>query len=463
MYAVVDLETTGSRADFNRIIEIAIFIVAEGVVVDQYHSLVQPDRKIPGFITSLTGIDNEMVAEAPRFEDIAQEVMDYLNGQVFVAHNVNFDYSFLKYEFAKAGLSWQSKRLCTVRLSRKVFPGLPSYSLGRLCESMGIDLQDRHRAAGDAEATAILLGKILEADEQDYVAQALKRSSREALLPPNLPKEQFDQLPQRTGIYYFHDAHNQIIYVGKANNIRKRIEGHFSAGSETKNKQRLFNSIHSLSYELCGNELIALIREAQEIKKHWPAYNRSLKSLSFSYGLYQYEDRNGYLRLSIHKITKSADAPLQRFSSQGEARQYVLQLLREHELCAKICGYQEAKAACYDHSVGLCKGACIGDEDCNSHNERMLEGLQKMQEAKHSFFVLGKGREQDERSLAYVEAGALVGFTFIPEGQAMTDPEQAKELITPAPSIPEIDRLVYQYLETDRRDLEVIMLSTPAH
>ena len=458
MYAVVDLETTGSRADFNRIIEIAIYIHDGREVVDHYHSLIQPDRKIPGFITSLTGIDNAMVEEAPRFEDVAADIHAFLQGNIFVAHNVNFDYSFLKYEFAKAGISFQAKRLCTVRLGRKVFPGLPSYSLGKLCKSLQINLEDRHRAAGDAHATAILFGMILENDQEGHVEQALKHNSREATLPPNLPKQQFDQLPQGTGIYYFHDEHNKIIYVGKANNIRKRIEGHFSSGSETKNKQRLFNSIHSLSYELCGNELIALIRETQEIKKHWPEFNRSQKNLSFAYGLYQYEDRQGYLRLSIHKITRTGDEPVHRFTSLGEARAFVLKLMREQELCAKICGYQPAKHECYDYTLKLCKGACIGEEGPDTHNERMITALEQAGQEQVSCLVVGKGRDEGEKSVAWIRQGVLYGFTFIGPEENMQDPLEVCDRIAPTKHIPEIDRLVYQYLETARNQ-QVIHLN----
>lgn len=458
MYAVVDIETTGSRADFNRIIEVAIYIHDGSEITDHYHSLIQPDRKIPSFITSLTGIDNSMVEDAPRFEDIAREMLAFMEGHIFVAHNVNFDYSFLKYEFAKAGIAFQSKRLCTVRLGRKVFPGLPSYSLGKLCKSLDIPLEDRHRAAGDAHATAILLGMILEQDEGGHVEQALKHNSREATLPPNLPKEQFEQLPLGTGIYYFHDEHNKIIYVGKAKNIRKRIEGHFSSGSETKNKQRLFNSIHSLSYELCGNELIALIRETQEIKKHWPEFNRSQKTLSFSYGLYQYEDRQGYLRLSIHKITRMGDVPVQRFTSLGEARAFVLKLIRDHELCAKICGYQPAKQECYDYTLKMCKGACIGEEGHDSHNERLTAGLQQANEHQVSCLVLGKGREEGEKSAAWIRQGVLYGFTFIDEQDTLHNTLDVCDRIDPIKHIPEIDRLVYQYLETARNQ-EVIHLN----
>lgn len=220
IYSIVDIETTGGHASGNRIIEIAIYNFDGEKVIDQYHTLINPERKIPVFITSLTGIDNEMVADAPIFADVAKEIVNFTQDCIFVAHNVNFDFSFVKKELQTLNIPFNRQKLCTVRLSRKIFPGLPSYSLGNLCGSLDIDVQNRHRASGDAAATVSLLQKLLLNDSEGFIHKSLKKNSRETLLPANLPREDFDALPETYGVYYFHDYKGKVIYVGKAINLK---------------------------------------------------------------------------------------------------------------------------------------------------------------------------------------------------------------------------------------------------
>jgi DNA polymerase-3 subunit epsilon len=264
MYAIVDIETTGGYAANHRITEIAIYHHDGLNITDQYHTLINPERNIPYYITGLTGITSEMVLSAPSFEQVAKEVHHWLDGKVFVAHNAHFDYSFLKKELEQAGLNWQAKKLCTVRLSRKIIPGLRSYSLGSLAESLGVEITNRHRADGDASATVKIFDELLHRDRDGHILKALKRNSGETILPPNLPKEVFDRLPAKCGVYYFHDARGNVIYVGKAINIKKRIAGHFSGDAREWSRSRIRNDIHNISFELTGNELIALILESHK-------------------------------------------------------------------------------------------------------------------------------------------------------------------------------------------------------
>src|ERR1700748_1735487 len=215
MYAIVDIETTGGHASANGITEIAICIHNGKKVVERYETLINPQRDIPIYIQALTGINNDMVRNAPLFDDVAADIYHLLNGKIFVAHNVNFDHSFVKYHLTAAGYDLQCNKLCTVRLGRKILPGLPSYSLGRLCKHLGIDNESRHRAGGDAEATAELFTLLLNSDTEGHIKGALKQGSKEQLLPPNLPKRDIDQLPYMPGVYYFHDQKGKVIYVGK--------------------------------------------------------------------------------------------------------------------------------------------------------------------------------------------------------------------------------------------------------
>src|SRR5690349_17740756 len=312
MYAIVDIETTGGYAANHRITEIAIYLHDGMQVTDSYHSLINPGRNIPHYITGLTGISTEMVLDAPTFEEIAPDIFNLLEGKVFVAHNAHFDYSFLKQEFELASLNWTSKKLCTVRLSRKIIPGLRSYSLGSLAESLGIEITNRHRAGGDASATAKIFDLLLRRDKDGQIAKALKRNSGETILPPNLPKEEFDRLPALPGVYYFQNSRGQVIYVGKAINIKKRIAGHFTGDAREWSRSKIRNEIHHIRYELTGNELIALILESQEIRRLWPKYNQAQKYKVDEWGIFDYEDRNGYLRFAVNNVTRGAH-PLIRF------------------------------------------------------------------------------------------------------------------------------------------------------
>jgi DNA polymerase-3 subunit epsilon len=220
--------------------------------VKRYETLVRPGKLIPRYVQALTGITNEMVAEAPDFENIAPIVYEWLKDAVFVAHNVNFDYSFLRYQLQTCGFELNSKKLCTVRLSRKVFPDAQRYSLGNICRYLGIDISNRHRAGGDADATVLLFEKILQAGGLEIVRGMLKGRNSEQYLPIHLPAGQLENLPQVPGVYYFHDQKGKVIYVGKAKNLRHRVASHFSNNKTGRQKQEFLRNIYSISHETTG-------------------------------------------------------------------------------------------------------------------------------------------------------------------------------------------------------------------
>jgi DNA polymerase III subunit epsilon len=293
MYAIVDIETTGSYAAANGITEICIHVFDGQKVTDVFETLVNPGQPIPRHIQVMTGITDEMVSSAPPFEQIAEKVYSYLDNKVFIAHNVNFDYSFVRGHLKDCGYDLKDKKLCTVRMSRKIFPGMSSYSLGNLCHSLGITINNRHRAGGDTEATVQLFRMLLENDKEQHIQKSLLRNSKEQALPPNVPKEHFELLPYTPGVYYFHDEKGKVIYVGKATNIRYRVNSHFSNNSESRQKQNFMRYIHAITYQSCGTELMACILESTEIKKRWPIFNQSQKRWEDVYGIFSFEDQNG--------------------------------------------------------------------------------------------------------------------------------------------------------------------------
>jgi DNA polymerase III subunit epsilon len=455
MYAIVDIETTGGYAANHRITEIAIYHHDGLNVTGHYHTLINPERNIPHYITGLTGITSEMVLDAPSFSQIASEILEQLEGKIFVAHNAHFDYSFLKKEFEVAGFNWQSKKLCTVRLSRKIIPGLRSYSLGSLCESLGILITNRHRAPGDASATARLFDVLLRRDNDNNIAKALKRNSGETILPPNLPREEFECLPAKPGVYYFHNHRGQIIYVGKANNIKKRIAGHFTGDAREWNRSKIRNEIHHISYELTGNELIALILESQEIRRLWPKYNLAQKYRVEEWGIFDYEDRNGYRRFSVNQVTKGS-RPLIRLSSKGDAWNFLWEKVREFELCPKLCGLQVAKGLCFNYQTGECHGACMCIEDEKNYNVRAEKALINFKAKGNSAAIIGRGRSSDEQSLILVDKGIYCGFGFFNKDVTISNFESAKTYIRSSVETPTVQNLVNSYL-TNPRGTEVLV------
>ncbi len=449
MYAIVDIETTGGYAENHRITEVAIYHHDGIQVTDTFHTLINPGRNIPYYITGLTGITTEMVLDSPAFEEVAEEIFKKLDGKVFVAHNAHFDYSFLKKEFEQAGINFQSKKLCTVRLSRKIIPGLRSYSLGSLAESLGIVISNRHRAGGDAAATVKIFDQLLRRDHDGYILKALKRNSGDTILPPNLPKEDFDRLPALPGVYYFHNNRGNIIYVGKAINIKKRITGHFTGDAREWSRSKIRNEIHHISFELTGNELIALILESQEIRRLWPKYNQSQKFRVEEWGIFDYEDRNGYLRFSVNVVTKGS-RPLIRFSTKGEAWNFLWEKVRDFELCPKLSGLQIAKGLCFDYQSGGCNGACMGIETVKKYNRRVEKSIKAFRDEGETVAIIGKGRNTEEQSLVLVEKGTYVGFGFFDREASISDFESAKNYIKRSVETRTVQNLINSYISNPR-------------
>ena len=449
MYAIVDIETTGGYAQGNRITEIAIFVHNGKEIIDQYQTLINPERYIPHYITGLTGIDAQMVSEAPKFGEVAPKILELLEDKVFVAHNVHFDYSFLKREFTELGIPFHLKKLCTVRLSRRIIPGLRSYGLGSLSKSLGITIEDRHRAGGDAEATARIFSLLVQRDRENHIQQALKQNYGETKLPPHLNREEFDGLPELPGVYYFHDLRGEVIYVGKAVNIKKRITGHFTGFRGDWQKQGIINGIYHISYELTGNELIALLLESYEIKNLWPKFNRAQKNMDNKWGVYGYFDQKGYHRLKLGRLNPTL-TPLVIFRSHAEGWKFMMDKTREHDLCPRLTGLHKAKEACFDYDLGSCDGACVGQVSAEHYNLRVNNALSRSDQEDLSYMIIGKGREEEEKSLVLVEQGTYRGFGFLPGDQSISNIEEAKNFVKIYPDNREVQSILQSHLLRER-------------
>jgi len=420
LYAVVDIETTGGHASANGITEVAINIHDGNQIVESYTTLINPKKEIPAYITALTGIDNEMLRDAPTFEDVALQIYQLLNGKVFVAHNVNFDFSFIKHHLYLAGYDLQCRKLCTVRMSRKIFPGKVSYSLGKLCNALQIPIQNRHRAAGDADATSILFNLLLAHDVEGIIAEMLKKTSKEQVLPPNLDRMEIINLPNQPGVYYFKDNKGKIVYVGKAKDLKKRVTSHFTGNKPNRQRQEFLRTIHHVDYVICGTELMALILEANEIKRLWPENNRAMKRYEHKYDLYVFEDQNGYLRLAIDKHKKNNKA-LQSFNNLLEGYNFLNQIVDKYQLCARLCYLQKTATKCSAHENGQCFGACSGIETVAVYNKRLAAALEDIQNMQPSFALVDEGRKAEEMSCLVVEKGRFYGMGYFTDKNYLAD------------------------------------------
>jgi DNA polymerase-3 subunit epsilon len=442
-YAIVDIETTGGNASGSRITEIAILIHDGEKIIDRYETLVNPQRDIPLQIFALTGINNEMVKDAPVFGDIAETVFRYLDNRIFVAHNVNFDYSFIKHQLELEGFKFSATKLCTVRMSRKIRPGFYSYSLGNLCNILGIDIQNRHRAGGDAEATAILFGKLIEWDEEGIISEMIKKNSKEQQLPPNLPKEDFLNLPSTPGVYYFRDQNGKVIYVGKAINLKKRVASHFTGHNPSPQRQHFMRSIYNISYEICATEMMALLLECSEIKRLWPAYNRALKKYEPQYGMFLYEDIQGYKRLAVSKYNKQYKC-VQKFNREFDGIKVLLNLIEEFNLDIRLV-YFGNRADSWDITANPIHDLPLPTVE--EHNSQVELALESFQHNRETFALIDKGRNSNERSCIWIEEGEFYGMGYFEMDTDLTNWDDIKQSLDRYPNNHYIMQLIESFRE----------------
>lgn len=444
LYAIVDIETTGGYAAGNGITEIAVIISDGKNIVQRFETLVNPVYTIPRYVESLTGITNAMVEDAKLFKMIANELHELLCDKIFVAHNVNFDYSFIKHHLGIAGLELNCRKLCTVRLGRQILPGLRSYSLGNFCREVGINVENRHRAGGDAEATTQLFHHLLENDFNGHIELMLKVKSKEQSLPPNLPATLVKKLPHQPGVYYFHDQKGKVIYVGKAKSLAKRVNSHFANNKPGKQKQEFLRNIHNITYQTCATELMAFILESVEIKKLWPEQNRSQKRFEQAYAMYDFEDRNGYIRLAIEKKKKNIQ-PLYTFNLLAEGHNLLRKLSHEFHLCPKLCFLQADTIDCIGKEDGRCHGSCEQKESAKDYNIRVNKCIEYLQKELPTFAVIDNGLQQQEQSCILMEKGRFYGMGYLPSDISVTTIDELKNYITPYLENDYIRGLVYQH------------------
>ena len=455
-FAITDIETTGSGIKGNKITEICVMVVQNGKIVDEYSSLVNPSLAIPLYIESLTGINDEMLIGAPQFAEIADEVDRITKDCVFVAHNVNFDYNIIRAEFSSLERDFKRKRLCTLRLTKKLIPGLFSYSLGNICTSINIPHYDRHRAKGDCEATVDLFQRCIGLDpEFEIITALLNQKTAASYLPPNFKKSDFEKLPASTGVYFFRDKNGVPLYIGKAKNIKSRIKSHFQERSNRKYK--LMQETYSIDYELTGNELLALLRESELILKHYPKYNKAQKKVSRPYTLTSYHNQKGIEQFALHK-NKIAPVSWMKFYTRDEAIKFMEFVCEEFGLCPKYCGLQSGVSSCDHYKIRSCSGACRNEIDAEEYNSRVAKALDYISQFESSCLLVEKGRSKTEKSFIYLNRGKYAGYGFIDSSEEFDRPDEFKNFLIPQKNSSYASRILSRYMST-RKDLTKIPLT----
>jgi DNA polymerase-3 subunit epsilon len=443
LYSVVDIETTGNGYKGQKITEISIFIFDGEKIIDEFTSLVNPEQKIPYFITNLTGITEAMVRTAPKFYEIAKKVAEITKDTVFVAHNVNFDYNIIRDEFKSLGFDFKRKKLCTVRLSRKIIPGLASYSLGNICSAEGIEIAARHRAKGDAEATVELFRRLIKRDHKFTINSFLNAKSREATLPPLLDKQVVDTLPERHGVYYFKNEQKEVIYVGKANNIKQRVISHFY--DKKKKERTMCLETADISYTETGSELIALLHESSEIKHLYPKFNRAQRKAGEAVGLFSYEDQKGILHLAFNRL-KLTPNPIMKFYSMAACRSALEKICERFELCPKYCHLQTNVNACFHYQLQQCRGVCSEKEAIESYNKRVNKAIQSLGLQTENLVIKENGRSDKEIGFVLILNGIYQGFGYINKNLELSNTEDYLIHVKPQKDNRDIQRILNSYL-----------------
>ena len=336
-------------------------------------------------------------------------MIEFTKDCVFVAHNVSFDYGVIRREYKRLGYDFRMNHMDTIQAARILFPGHDSYGLKNITKTLGITLAKHHRAMDDTKATAELFQMLYERDSNG-LTNFIKKEINPKVLHPKLDIDEYDEIPNKPGIYRFYDENGELIYIGKSIHIKKRIAQHLKNNKTAKGVE-MRDRIASIKHELCGGELVSLLKESAEIKKHQPVYNRAQRATNFTHGLYLYEDQNGYLNLSVKK-KNTTEKPLITFTSAQKGKSYLEFWTDEYELCQRLTGLHKSQSACFNHSIEKCRGACIGKEKPDAYNLRVKELSNSLNFNGESFLILDKGRNSKEHSFVWINEGEYMGYGF---------------------------------------------------
>jgi len=443
IFSIIDVETTGYPK--NKITDISIFSTDGKSIIKEFHSLVNPSTTIPRNITRLTGISDETVKDAPKFFEIAKQVLDNTKDSIFVAHNVNFDFNVIKNEYKELGYSFKRKKLCTVKLSRKIIPGYKSYSLGKLCADLKIPIHGRHRAKGDAFATFKLFKLLFEKSNGNLIENEIY--NKQLTVSKYLHEKDLDYLPNEIGVYYFWNNDNKIIYVGKSIKIKDRVISHFRNSS--KKEIKLCQEATKVTYTITGSDLIAQLLESAEIKKHYPIFNRKQKRIGENYALTYFTNNVGIIELKIDYL-KRVTNPLITYEGSKKAKDHLKYIVETNQFCLKYCDLEKGKNSCFYFQIKKCLGICCNKESNGEYNKRVLKFIMATQPKKLNESLFTSGRNRKEIGFVFIENGVYKGFGFIPKKSRFRDNEYLKKKLIKQNDNRDARRIIRSYVKNEK-------------
>lgn len=446
MYAILDIETTGGQFNEEGITEIAIYKYDGHEIIDQFISLVNPEIPIQPFVVKLTGINNAMLRSAPKFYEIAKRIIEITQDCIIVAHNSSFDYRILRTEFRRLGYEFESRTICTVDLAKKLIPEQASYSLGKLVRSLGIPIADRHRASGDAMATLKLFKILLDKDLDKEIVKEFVKLEIEKGITPKLT-QLVESLPSKTGIYYFHREDGKIIYIGSSKNLKKRVIQHFKG--ITNSAKKIQKEVFKISYEETGSELIALLKEIEEIKINKPIYNRMSRKNNFGWAIYVEKDSIGYFNLKIQKVDGRKKGIL-FYTTLQDAKNALYRITSDYHLCQKLTGLYETKSNCFLYTINECDGACLGKVSIENYNSRVQNFINDNSFDNKNWIIKDKGRTAYEHSAILIENGEYKGFAYFDLNFQINNITVLKKILISMNSNQQIQNSIQNYIRKNK-------------
>ncbi|MBV6471990.1 MAG: DNA polymerase III PolC-type [Saprospiraceae bacterium] len=453
-FAIIDIETTGGYARRDKITEIAILQYFDGQLAGEYTTLINPERSIPPEITRITGITDKMVESAPKFYEVAREIILRTEDCVFVAHNVHFDYEFIRAEFQQLGYSFTRQKMCTLQLSRRYFRGLSSYSLGNLIAHFSISVSARHRALEDCRATLFLLERIIEVQRDSGLDAGIlvKSGILASKLPAALSADVIGKLPNEPGIYTMLDKASYPVYIGKSKRIRERVMQHFNG--EGPKLSKMLQTVCKIEYQITGNELVASLLESQLIRQHKPEINKALRKKTHSFLLTCSKSAQEYMQFSVKEAfwLEQDDIILSHYPTRLAAKKVIDGIIARHELCTNVNSGIDGGSPCSMYHINLCGGACVRKESPQEYNVRFDEARCEIQAVfSEDFIVVTKASAAQQQYAIVVENGFVRRLGLISQSDQKPDLKQIEHLAAFEGNA-ETNRMLKNYLSKEPED-----------
>jgi len=453
VYAILDIEATGGKVGEESIIEIAVYKYDGKEIIDQFISLVNPEKKIDQYVQRLTHITDKMVLTAPKFHEVAKRIVEITDDCILVGHNVMFDYRMLKQEFNRLGYNFQKEWIDTFEYSEKLIPGLPSYSLGKLCQSLGIVITDRHRASGDARATVALFKMLIDKDSQKIIVK--KTGLNQPKKAHSKYQKLLEGLPNSIGVFYLYNSKKQLIYISRSNNIARSVNQIFTSKTLKANKLKRYT--RSIKYEETGSGFLAAIKENNEVLNNQPMYNTKLvENKIYPFGLYFLASKRGYSRLEIGKVRKVQ--PVLKFKTKERAKEVLEKIVNDYNLCQQVNAGIKSDDSCFQYKVNKCNGACIKEESREIYNKRIEDFIRTTEYPSDTFLILDKGRKGTEKSFYLVERGEFKGYGYYEFHHQIKSLEKIHNILIPIQETDEIKNMLKYFLYKVSSNLNQIIV-----